>query len=133
MFQVRIIVKLGGKVGELNLFNRDLADLCGIQPGKAGEWLSGCIERLSLVELARIMTELELFTLDDVFDVEIIGTPPPAEGRRERIMKKVEPKRKERKAEEKERRDRKMAEMRRQIEEEVRMELKSSRRKRKQH
>ena len=131
MFQIRIIVKLGGKVGELHLFNRDLADLCDIQPGKAGEWLSGCIERLSLVELARIMTELELFKLDDVFEVEIIGTPPSPEGRKERIMQKLEPKREARKADEKNRRDRKVAELRRQIEEEVRRELKSSRRRKK--
>ena len=94
MFQIRIVVKLGGPVGELGLFNQDLADLCGIQPKLAGEWISGGIERLSLVDLATIMTELELFELGDVFEVQIIGTPPSKEGRRERMseatMAKVE-------------------------------------------
>ena len=46
MCQIRIFVKLGGKVGELDLKKRDLADLCEIQPGAAGEWVSGGIERM---------------------------------------------------------------------------------------
>lgn len=86
MCHIRIFVRLGGKVGELDLKKRDLADLCEIQPGAAGEWVSGGIERISLVDLARIMQELELYSLDDVFEVRIIGTPPPPEGRRERIL-----------------------------------------------
>jgi hypothetical protein len=120
MFQIRIVVKLGGPVGELGLFNQDLADLCEIQPKLAGEWISGGIERLSLVDLGRIMTELELLELGDVFEVQIIGTQPPREGRRERIMEKLEPKRVERKLKDKERRKIKSEQLRQQIEEEIR-------------
>ena len=124
MFQIRIYVKLGGKVGELDLCKRDLADLCDIQPGAAGEWVSGGIERISLVDLARIMQELELYSLDDVFEVRVIGTPPPPEGRRERIMKKLEPMREKRKAEDRERRRLKAIEQRCKIENEIRQEAK---------
>jgi hypothetical protein len=122
MFQIRIVVKLGGPVGELGLFNQDLADLCGIQPKLAGEWISGGIERLSLVDLATIMTELELFELGDVFEVQIIGTPPSKEGRRERIMEKLAPKRVERKEKDRERRRLKAERQRQQIVEEIRRE-----------
>lgn len=120
MFQIRIVVKLGGPVGEPGLFNQDLADLCEIQPKLAGEWISGGIERLSLVDLGKIMTELELFELGDVFEVQIIGTQPPREGRRERIMEKLEPKRVERKLKDRERRKLKAERQRQQIEEEIR-------------
>ena len=122
MFQIRIVVKLGGPVGELGLFNQDLADLCGIQPKLAGEWISGGIERLSLVDLATIMTELELFELGDVFEAQIIGTPPSKEGRRERIMEKLAPKRVERKEKDRERRRLKAERQRQQIVEEIRRE-----------
>lgn len=119
MFQIRIVVKLGGPVGELGLFNQDLADLCEIQPKLAGEWISGGIERLSLVDLATIMTELELYELGDVFEVQIIGTPPPREGRKDRIMAKLEPKRVERKAKDREYRKRKAERQRQQIADEL--------------
>ena len=124
MFQIRIFVKLGGKVGELDLKKRDLADLCEIQPGAAGEGVSGGIERISLVDLARIMQELELYSLDDVFEVRIVGTPPPPEGRRERIFEKLKPLREKRKAEDRERRKLKAIEQRRRIEDEIRQEAK---------
>lgn len=119
MFQIRIVVKLGGPVGELGLFHQDLADLCEFQPKLAGEWISGMIERPSLVDLGKIMTELELFSLDDIFEVQIIGNQPPTEGRRERIMEKLVPMRVERKAKNRERRKIKAERMRQQIEEEI--------------
>jgi len=122
MFQIRIVVKLGGPVGELGLFNQDLADLCDIQPKLAGEWISGGIERPSLEDLGKIMTQLELFRLDDVLEVQIIGDPPPAEGRKERIMEKLAPLRVERKAKDRERRKLKAERMRQQIAEEIRRE-----------
>ena len=131
MLQIRIIVKLGGRVGELNLSKRDLADLTGIQPKLAGEWVSGGIERISLVDLARIMMELELFSLDDVFDVEIIGDPPLPEGRKERIKRKLEPMRAKRKAENHEYRLRKEAEKWRRMEEQVKDDIKRQHRRRK--
>ena len=112
MFQIRIVVKLGGQVGELGLFNQDLANLCEIQPKLAGEWIRGVLERPALVDLGRIMTELELYKLDDVFEVQIIGDPPPAEGRKERIMEKLAPKRAERKAKDRVRRKLKVERMR---------------------
>ena len=120
MFQIRIVVKLGGPVGELGLFHQDLADLCEIQPKLAGEWISGVIERLSLVDLGNIMTELELFSLEDIFEVQIIGDRPPAEGRKERIMEKLAPMRVERKSKDRERRKLKAERLRQQIEEEIR-------------
>ena len=120
MFQIRVVVKLGGPVGELGLFNQDLADLCDIQPKLAGEWISGGIERLSLEDLGTIMTQLELYRLEDVFDVQFIGDPPPVEGRRERIMEKLAPLRVERKAKDRERRKIKADRIRQQIEEEIR-------------
>lgn len=122
MFQIRIVVKLGGPVGELGLFNQDLADLCGFQPKLAGEWIKGVLERPSLVDLGKIMTELELYSLDDVFEVQIIGDPPPKEGRKERIMDKLAPKRVERKLKDKERRKIKSEQLRQQIAEEIRRE-----------
>ena len=122
MFQIRIVVKLGGPVGELGLFHQDLADLCEIQPKLAGEWISGVIERLSLVDLGKIMTELELFSLEDIFEVQIIGDRPPAEGRKERIMEKLAPMRVERKSKDRERRKLKTERLRQQIEEEIRRE-----------
>lgn len=120
MFQIRIVVKLGGPVGELGLFHQDLADLCEIQPKLAGEWISGVIERLSLVDLGKIMTELELFSLEDIFEVQIIGDQPPAEGRKERIMEKLAPMRVKRKSKDRERRKLKAEQLRQQIEEEIR-------------
>ena len=120
MFQIRVVVKLGGPVGELGLFNQDLADLCDIQPKLAGEWISGILERISLEDLGTIMTQLELFDLSDVFEVQVIGTPPPVESRKERIMAKVAPKRVERKAKDRERRKLKAERLRQQIEEEIR-------------
>ena len=130
MHQIRIIIKLGGPVGELGLFNQDLADLCEIQPKLAGEWIRGVVERPSLVDLGRIMTELELYSLDDVFEVQIIGDPPPAEGRKERIMEKLAPKRVERKAADKERRRIKSERLRQQIADEIRREDRKRSRKR---
>lgn len=122
MCQIRIISKLGGKVGELGIFKRDLADLCEIQPKLAGEWVSGGIERISLVDLARIMAELEIYDLNDIFTVEIIGTPPPKKGRRERIMAKLAPLRMKRKQEDQERRKIKIEIQRQKIAEELRQE-----------
>lgn len=122
MHQIRIIPKLGGTVGELDICKRDLADLCEIQPRLAGEWVSGGIERISLVDLARIMTELELYELGDIFTVEIIGTPPPKEGRRERIMEKLAPLQAKRKQEDRERRKIKSEIQRQKIAEELRQE-----------
>ena len=130
MHQIRIIIKLGGPVGELGLFNQDLADLCEIQPKLAGEWIRGVVERPSLVDLGRIMTELELYSLDDVFEVQIIGDPPPAEGRKERIMEKLAPKRVERKAADTERRRIKSERLRQQIADEIRREDRKRSRKR---
>ena len=78
MFQIRIVVKLGGPVGELGLFNQDLADLCDIQPKLAGEWISGGIERPSLEDLSfrsfrRAVRELELRSLIDGKRLHFIG------------------------------------------------------------
>lgn len=122
MHQIRIIVRLGGKVGELGLSKRDLADLCGMQPRLAGEWVNGGIDRVSLVDLATIMQELELRSLDDVLEVEVIGTPPPPEGRKERIEAKLEPLRLKRKKEDRERRKIKAERARQKIAEEIRQE-----------
>lgn len=114
----RIVVKLGGKVGELNLSRRDLADLCDIRPGTAGEWVSGCIERISLVDLARICEELEI-GIEDVLELRTGGQPPSREGREKRIMEKVSKLRKIRIEADRERRQYKAEEARRRIEEEI--------------
>jgi len=114
----RIVVKLGGKVGELNLSRRDLADLCDIRPGTAGEWVSGCIERISLVDLARICEELEI-GIEDVLELRTGGQPPSPEGREKRIMEKVSKLRKVRIEADRERRQFKAEEARRRIEEEI--------------
>ena len=114
----RIVVKLGGKVGELNLSRRDLADLCDIRPGTAGEWVSGCIERISLVDLARICQELEI-GIEDVLELQTGGPVPQPDGREKRIMEKVKQLRKVRIEADRERRRFKAAEARRRIEEEL--------------
>ena len=114
----RIVVKLGGKVGELNLSRRDLADLCDIRPGTAGEWVSGCIERISLVDLARICQELEI-GIEDVLELQTGGPVPQPDGREKRIMEKVKQLRKVRIEADRERRRFKAAEARRRIEEEI--------------
>ena len=119
----RIIVKLGGKVGELNLSKRDLADLCNIRPGTAGEWVSGGIERISLVDLARICEELEI-GINDVLELRIVGAAPPPEGREERIMEKVKRLREVRINEDRQRRKLKAIEERRRLEEEIRQDAK---------
>lgn len=119
MCQIRITFKLKEIVGELDLSIRDLADLCDVQPGVASGWVSGLAERLSLVDLATLMTRLEVYNLYDVLDVKIIGDPMPPDGRRERIMKQLEPLRKKRKANDRDYRKRKAEKMRREIEEEV--------------
>ena len=84
----RVKVTLGGKVGELDLFDRDLADLCDLRPNTAGEWVSGGIERISLIDLAMICEQLEL-EIGDVLVLERSEPVPPPEGRTTRIMSKV--------------------------------------------
>lgn len=114
----RVMVKLGGRVGELGLSKRDLADLCDIRPGTAGEWVSGVVERISLVDLARICEELEL-EITDVLELQKDGEQKPREGRRDRIMHKVAPLRQVRRRADAERRKFKAEEQRRMIEAEI--------------
>ena len=84
----RIRIKLGGALGELHMSKRDLADLCEIRPGTAGDWVNGMIEHISLVHLARICEELEL-NLSDVIELDTGGAVPNSDGREDRIQAKV--------------------------------------------
>ena len=115
----RIIVRLGRLVGELNMSRRDLADLCDMRPGTAGEWVGGCIERISLVDLARICQELEV-GIGDVLELNTGTEPPPPEGREQRIRDRVRQLRKVRIEAEREGRRLKAAQLRQRIEDEIR-------------
>lgn len=84
----RIRIKLGGVLGELHMSKRDLADLCDMRPGTAGDWVNEIIEHISLVHLARICEELEL-SLSEVLELETGGAVPDPSSRKERIQAKT--------------------------------------------
>ena len=99
----RVMIKLGGKVGELNLSKRDLADLCEMRPGTAGEWVRGVFESPAFNQAARICEELEIELWDFIF-LDKGGKEPPKEGREERIAMRVGECRAKRKKEDAEKR-----------------------------
>lgn len=92
----RIQIKLGGKVGDLNMSKRDLADLCEMRPGTAGEWVRGIYESPAFIHAARICEELEI-ELWDFIVLDKGNNVPPKEGREERIAKKIQEVRENRK------------------------------------
>lgn len=84
----RIRIKLGGVLGDLHMSRRDLADLCDMRPGTAGDWVNGIIEHINLVHLAAICEVLEL-EVQDVIVLDKGGVAPDPVGREERIRVKV--------------------------------------------